>query len=100
MKIIRFIEAHQIWKAASDLGVKYVHDYLASEHPQVGTRYWPPYRLGVNRPTLCCRSQNGLPTKRGSPVSNAQTALFMRSQRTRRVTWSTSASGVLRWKRK
>lgn len=34
-KPLRFMEAHQIWKAASDLGVKYVHDYLVSEHPQV-----------------------------------------------------------------
>nr|XP_039257396.1 uncharacterized protein LOC120334021 [Styela clava] len=32
---LTFYEAHQIWKSASDLGIKYVHEYLATEHPQV-----------------------------------------------------------------
>lgn len=32
---LTFYEAHQVWKSASDLGIKYVHEYLATEHPQV-----------------------------------------------------------------
>lgn len=32
---LRYYEVHQIWKAASDLGVEYVQNYIMREHPQI-----------------------------------------------------------------